>query len=593
MLETIQSLLDRVNEIAVELEEPTTTQFVTAVREQLNTSKLRILIVGSTGSGRSSLVNVLLEQPVLPVSPIPKQPISINIQYGGTSAVELATTSGLNQPIPLKELRTVVTRPNTDSKKYSSIKVETNCDLLKTSEIRIESIGARRSIAEWKQLLAKTDYTILVLKAAALLSEQERKFIKNILVPSFGLERVAIVINQMDLVPEDEHASIAELVRSFLGTYESQPLLIEFSADKVSKYIESGHIESGHIESSDILADYGYEALMSLVKVSLLEKHNSLKSAALCQAVEICLTELREGIIRQNALLDLSEADCKDLVNQIDSRNQWLQTRIQKSQNGLELFISTLIKEEFFREIEGFSNALREQLPGEIMSVEDITTIRRSLPGYLDTIWAEFFYSQQSFISSKLSSEMVQISKLVEEDLRDLFGDNIVKVEDLLTSFDPTPVNRKALLMQKKSSNQMGAIATGVQLAGFLLLIPALPLGIFGIGAGQVIRMAYKKEMQISEKQSIVSSTLSTTHELERQIKKQVEAQFVTLTEELKQRISELYGQALTEIYATLKNGVNMHKELGTKKEQLDKFSTVTIPELSKQLEQICWKDTI
>jgi GTPase SAR1 family protein len=588
MLETIQSLLEGINNIAAELEDSTSTQLVTAVREQLNTSKLRILVVGSTGSGRSSLINVLLEQPVLPISPIPKEPISIKIQYGGTSAVELTTSSGLNQPIPLKELRTVVTRSNTDFTKYSSIKVETNCDILKTSEIRIESIGARRSIAEWKELLAKTDYTILVLKAAALLSEQERQFIKNILVPSFGLERVAIVINQMDLVPEDEHVSIVELVRFFLGSYESQPLLIEFSADQVSKYIESGHIESSHV-----LADYGYEALMSLVKVSLLEKHNSLKSAALCQSVEICLTELTEGIKRQNALLALNEAECKDLLNQIDSRNQWLQTRIEKSQNRVELFISTVIKEEFFREIEGFSNALREQLPGEIMSVEDITTIRRYVPGYLDTIWAEFFYSQQSFISSQLSSEIVQISKLVEEDLRDLFGDKIVKVEDLLTSFDPTPVNRKALLMEKKSSNQVGAITTGVQFAGFLLLIPALPLGVFAIGAGQVIRMAYKKEMQISEKQSIVSSILSTTHELELQIKKQVEAQFVTLTEELNQRISELYSQALTQIYATLKNGVNMHKELATKKEQLDKFSTVTIPELSKQLEQICWKDAI
>ncbi|BAZ08818.1 GTPase Der [Calothrix sp. NIES-4071] len=572
MLETIHSLLDKINDIAVELQEPTTTKLVTAVREQLNTSKLRILVVGSTGSGRSSLSNVLLEQPILPVSPIPKAPISINIQYGGTDAVELATTNGLNQPIPQKELWSIVTRSNTDFTKYSSIKVETNCELLKTSEIRIESIAARRSITEWKELLAKTDYIILVLKATALLSEQEKQFIKNILVSNFGLERVAIVINQMDLVPEDEHVSIVELVRSFLGSYESQPVLIESSA---------------------VLADYGYEALMSLVKVSLLEKHNSLKSAALCQAMEICLTELTEGIIRQNALLALNEAQCKDLMNQIDSRNQWLQTRVEKSQNRVELFMSTLIKEEFFREIEGFSNALREQLPKEIMSVEDITTIRRYLPSYLDTIWAEFFYSQQSFISSKLSSEMVEISKLVEEELRDLFGDNIVKVEDLLTSFDPTPANRKAVLMQKKTSNQMGTIATGIQFAGFLLLIPALPLGVFTIGAGQIVRVAYKKEMQISEKQSIVSSTLSTTRELECQIKKQVEAQFVTLTEELKQRISELYDQALTEIYATLKNGVNMHKELGTKKEQLDKFNTVTIPELSKQLKQICCQDAI
>lgn len=53
------------------------------------------------------------------------------------------------------------------------------------------------------------DYASIFLKKkplllTALLSERERHFVRDILKPNLGLERVAIVINQMDLVPEDE-----------------------------------------------------------------------------------------------------------------------------------------------------------------------------------------------------------------------------------------------------------------------------------------------------------------------------------------------------------------------------------------------------
>jgi len=584
MPETIQSFLNKVKDAAVELGEPATVDLITAVSNQTGNSKMRILIVGSTGSGRFSLVNVLLGQPnLLPTSPIPKAPISVDISYGGTSTVEIAAKNGVNTATLPDKLRTFLTSPDTDATKYLGIKVETSCDLLKTSQIRIESIGARRAVSEWKELLAGTDYTILVLKAVALLSEQERQFFRDFLTPSFGLERVAIVINQMDLVPEDERASISELVRSFLGSFESQPLLIELSATHASK----------GMKSNSTLPDSGYEALMSLVKVDLVEKHSLLKSATMRQAAEICLSEVADGVTCQNALLELSEADCKELLGQISSENQWLQTRVQRTQHGIDLFINTLIKEEFLRETEGFSDALRQQLPDEVMPVEDIAAIRRHLPGYLEAVWAEFFNSQQASIRGKLTSEMKRIGETVEADLKELLGNKSINVEELLSSFDPTPASRKIFLMPKRSSSQIGTLATGLQLSGFLLIAQPqlLPLALVSIGAGQVICMTYKKNMEASEKKVIISSTISTTHELERQIKKQVEAQFEALTGELNESIADLYAQGIAEIRSVLENGLELHKELKVKKEQLGQLADVTLPELRKLLDQVCGQD--
>jgi len=97
--------------------------------------------------------------------------------------------------------------------------------------------------------------------------------------------------------------------------------------------------------------------------------------------------------------------------------------------------------------------------------------------------------------------------------------------------------------------------------------------------------------MEASEKKVIISSTISTTHELERQIKKQVEAQFEALTGELNESIADLYAQGIAEIRSVLENGLELHKELKVKKEQLGQLADVTLPELRKLLDQVCGQD--
>ena len=215
-----------------------------------------------------------------------------------------------------------------------------------------KTLKAKQSESEWKEILAGTDYTILVLKAIALLSEQEREFIREILLPNFGLERVAILLNQMDLVPEEEKSSISELLKSFLGSFESQPIAMEFSAAKGLEGLVAG----------DIPRDCGYEALMNLVQDDLLSKHAGLKSAAIRQGVEICLGSVEDIITRQNALIVTQTAKLQEILLQIDSKNQGVKKGIERSKKKIEAVINTLVKEEFFREIEGFSFALREQI---------------------------------------------------------------------------------------------------------------------------------------------------------------------------------------------------------------------------------------
>jgi hypothetical protein len=577
MPETISSFLERVQEAATALNASETMDLIAAVKNQARTSQLRLLIVGSTGVGRFSVVNAILGQPeFLPTSPIPKAPISVTVSNGENISAEITGKNGVKSTISAEKLRPFLTNPDTDAGQYLNIAVKTNCAPLKTCEFRLESINAKKSPTEWKELLVGIDYGLLVLKATALLSERERQFIREILQPNLGLERVVILLNQMDLVPEDEHPSIVEMVRTFLGSFESQPLLLEFSAIQAIKALKSGN------EPTE-----DYAALSNLVKIDLVEQNSLLKAIALRQAAEMCLNEVAAKATRQIALIETSEAELQRLLTQINSRQQWLESRIQRAQQKLDTFFNTLIKEEFFRAIEGFALALRQQLPSEIAPITDINTIKRHLSGYLEALWTEFFNVQQAEIRAKLISEMQRISTKVEEDLKELVGDKAIDIDTLLTGFDPSPANLRSFLVPRREKNQFGFAATGLELGGFFLLMANLPLGLATIGSGQVMRLLGRKMTENSDRETLLTSGIEAVQELEKRIKQQVNEQFAELTQQLKDAIADLYDQGISKIRQSLEEAIDTHQKLVTKKEKIGRLDLETIPELRQLFYQI------
>lgn len=577
MSETIASFLAQLQEAAQTLEEPELLELIAAVQAHTGQSALRFLIVGLTGSGRCSLANALLGQPkLLPASPVPKAPIPIQISYGKTSAIEAQGKDGSKTVLTPEKLRAFLTSPDTDASQYRLLEVKAPAETLKHAGFRLESIGAARSAAEWKELLAGIDYVFLTLKATALLSEEERAFVRDALHANFGLERVTIVINQIDLIEPDEQPELIERVRAFLGPFESQPAIISFSA---AQFNRGDAAEASSINSS-------YEAMRQLVTNDQGEHHQALHAASLRQGAALCLTALEEAAARQQALLMTSEADSKELLGKIEGQQQWLPSRIERVQQRVETFINTMLRAHFLREIEGFSAALQQQLPGEV-DAQDMATLKRYLPGYIEALWTEFFNAQQDAVRSKLAAEIKLVNHLIEEDFRKLLEGQRASLAEGTETFDPTPARLKTLLMPRRGGHAMGTVATSVQVVGLFLLIPNLTWGLAAIGIGQAIRMIFKKETDAADKQAAIDSAVKAVQESEAQIKKQVAARFEKLSQELKQIVAERYAQELARIQQVLEESLAWQQNLSGKQEQLTNLLEKTIPALRAMFDQL------
>ena len=563
MPQTIQSLFARLEEAAAVLDDPKLTRLIKTVGEGLGQSRLKIMVIGSTGSGRASVVNYLLGQSeLLPTSPIPKQPLPLMVGYGQPPQVEAVGQIGTRALLTPTRFRSALTSSDVV---YSRIEVKTDAEMLKTSEIRLETIRADRSASDWKELLGGTDFTLLVLKATALLSEQERQFVREVLHPAFGLARVAIVINGIDQVAPDERDSTVERVRAFLGSFESQPAILLFSA-------------LGAARGED------YHALDELVKEDLAERHSALKSAAVEQAVQLCLNELTEAATRQYALISTNRSDLQSLLDKLSNRNQWLDGRIERAQKRTDAFVNLLIQEQFLREIEGFSEALLAQLPAEVEPIGDVNLIKKKLPGYLEHLWVEFFNNRMTMIKQRLTTEMETVNGMIAADLKELIGEGSGGFKGVLQSFDPTPANLRSFLMPRRGDTPQATFATALQLGGLVLIIGNLPLGLLTIGAGQLVRTIFNRSNTASDKRAIMVSANAAIRELESQIKRQVEQQFDDLAANLRQAINDLYRGGVADMRGNVQTILEQYDDLEARKAPLGHLLEVTLPDLRHEV---------
>lgn len=575
---TLPAFFDELSRAAETLPEPALHTMIRTIHEQAKSPKLRILVVGEAGTGRFSLANAMVGHPTLFVpSPLPRPPLSIRIHYGDTTTVQAIAHDDTRLAMPHDKLHAFLTAQEQHVNPYHTLLLTTPADMLTTSDVRIETITAHRSSDEWHEIIANTDFAFVVLKAVALLSEHEKRFLRDILQPHFGFTRVAILINQMDLVEPAERAAILQQVRTFLGPFESQPLLLGISAAHALQGITSG----------DISAESGYPALRNLLQHDLIDQHRHLKTHAIRHAAELCLTSLEQQTQRHVTLLQAGENELQQLLDRLNRQETWVQQRIECTHHRIEAFVETIAKEQFLRDIEGFSAAFREQIADEIMAVDDITMIKRNMTGYIEALWREFFNYQLGLLRNRLADEMNHVRTLMIDDLKEYLGDSVISLQELVAAFDPVPTNLKTFIMPSRGNHQAGTVATWMQLGGLVFLVANVQISLGLIGVGQAIRMIFQRPIDSADKQAIARSVINASYELEAQIKHQVAAYFAHLTQTLNHAVTEHYTQGTAAIREMLAHDIAEHQARQAHQDAIYRLRDETIPALRQALAAI------
>jgi predicted GTPase len=213
---TLQSTINRVEEMIVRTE----------------SDSFSIAIVGEFKRGKSTLINALLGQEIMPADVLPCSATLNRVKYSHKRYVELVFKEKDGEPertetIAVEELKDYVTKLTEESEaKASTIKEAIvyypvhycrHTDIIDTPGLNDDATMTELTYS----VLSKVDAAILVILATAPFAESESSFLNDrVLTNDIG--RVIFVINRLDQIPESDQQRLLDAISTRIDTAVSR-----------------------------------------------------------------------------------------------------------------------------------------------------------------------------------------------------------------------------------------------------------------------------------------------------------------------------------------------------------------------------------
>lgn len=193
---------------------------IAAVSDRLASARLRVLVAGEAKRGKSTLVNALLGQPVLPVGVTPLTAVATTVRYGDDARVEVRFAAGRRETHPYEALGDLVTeRGNPANRRgIASVTVYADAPLLAEGVELVDTPGTG-SVYAWgtdaaHDALETMDAAVFVLTADPPVSASERDLLGK--VAALSVTTFA-VLNKADHLDEAGLVEAVAFTRQVIG----------------------------------------------------------------------------------------------------------------------------------------------------------------------------------------------------------------------------------------------------------------------------------------------------------------------------------------------------------------------------------------
>lgn len=379
-------------------------------KRRLDDGRVRIVVLGEIKHGKSTLINALLGGPLLPIGVTPTTGAVVGVrvdtqqQRTGTFLVDANGERSELEPARFDVLARG--KEQDEAGRIPELLVEAErlpptLELIDTPGFNdIDRFRAAVSRSE----LPRADVLVLVLDATQVLSRSELVLIRDAIAAVGGLgssgARCLLVINRIDLVPEDERERIVEHMRG--GLAEVIPGVLEpYLTDAKSALRET--VQSELAESTNAaaravgrlrvdlwaLAGRGREILPARARSALLRHAKLLgyNAAIQARALRLAHTEIAEEIaaVEQAMAASITDlASARKLISDNDARI------VADSEARMQQFRAEL------------EQAARQQI-----DVADAHTLTQVIPGAIQDSFLDFVAHE----SERLRNELEQLTR--------------------------------------------------------------------------------------------------------------------------------------------------------------------------------------
>lgn len=432
--------------------------------EKVHNETFKIQIVGTFSNGKSTVINSLLGEEVLPAYALPCTAVINEIKYARDKLAVLHFKNPLPEKmpteisgkalnhmqkykdqqippmeIPYDEIEEYVVIPlGKDAKEwelespYEKVELFWPLPLLENHVEIIDSPGLNEAETRTKvtlDYLSKADAILMVLNAEALCARDEMDFIENNLKLQ-GFEDPFFLVNRFDLIRDREKQRIKDFARLKLQDYTSNEVFFISALDALDGKIDS---DAQKINAS------GLPMFENTLSDFLTKQKGKAKLAQPAKELKRILNEeaLFKIIPRQKEMLGSSLDEIKERYKKAKPRMMDLKTRKEQLSHKFEIKIEQS-KSEFKRAVTQNAMALVDSVPVWIESFTPETKLG-VIPSRQKSDAA--IHEIIEFVSKQIETQQLEWRKnvlqpLIQEKMEDMFESTEKDVTELFSEID-------------------------------------------------------------------------------------------------------------------------------------------------------------
>ncbi len=431
--------------------------------------RLSMVVLGEFNHGKSTFLNAILGQSLLPVGATPTTGAICQLQYGDEFSAEAIFGSGIRQPISLSGLDGWLRghAPIPAGEVLDRVVVHTPSAFLKDRLTVVDTPGVNDLSLQRADItdgyVPRADAIVFLLDATQVLTASERAFLSQ-----HGLRvyrhRLVFVIAKSDLLDENEHREVETFARQELGALIPEPTLFFVSAKRALAGDRAGS---------------GLDALTAHLRHLLTAQRQQLLLDNALEDAERISRFLRQGLSMRKASLGLSR-------EALLARRKKAEGELDEGRRALDRAANTLrdetgvLKARVRENVSRVVQQLCTQLPGDLQRADAID-IEHYLGPFLEDTFRTFIEYETEQLGQGLQSTAENVIAAASEKLDETAR---AVVEAMGHARDALPIEAPSLGAEA-SVFALGALGTTA-----LLFVSTLMGGVVALATPAVAAIA-------------------------------------------------------------------------------------------------------
>jgi small GTP-binding protein len=434
--------------------------------KKMEEDRFHLVVVGEFNHGKSSFVNALLGEHVLPVGVTPTTAAIHHLKYSEIPEATVVYASGKREALPFSETQRFAVGGGATVEEVDYLEVGYPAPLLQERIVLVDTPGVNDLSLQRADItysyIPRADAVLFLLDAGQILKESERQFLNDKLLKA-SRNKIVFVITKWDILDEAEKKEALGYARTQLANLVSEPVVFPISAESA---LDGNVGESGMPELLAHLTTFLAE-----------ERGRILLDNALGEGLNVA-TLLGKGIDARRRSISMKTEELERRIKMLEEDLAGAASTIEQRRSKIREEVRG-IKVGAQKDLERFVTETIRQIPDVIDSAKR-EDLRKFLPAFLEDTFRTWAESEGRELGRLLETLAETTIALIKDDAHDAtkrvseaLGQDVKRLDVRIDTFK-YDAGVAAVLLVGIGTAIAGSLMVGAMIA--LLGAPALAL---------------------------------------------------------------------------------------------------------------------